>query len=200
MKYQNIGSELKKGKIIIYPTDTVYGVGGILEEEVLKNIYKVKSRKFNSPLIALISNPQMIEKIAVIEEEKKEKVEKLIEKFWPGGLTIILRKKESVPNIMVSNGETVGVRIPNHQVAIEIIESAGGVLATTSANISGEATPGSFEEISDEIKKRVDIIIDDGKCPLGEASTIIDMSKEKINILREGSISQKDIENIIGKI
>lgn len=201
INYDEIGAELKKGKLIIYPTDTVYGIGGIItNENTIKNIYKAKDRSFSSPLIALVSNTNKIEEIAFINEKNKEKIEKLIKKFWPGGLTIILESKNIVPPIMISNGKTVGVRMPNHETALKIIESAGGILPTTSANISGEATPRSYEELDNEFKKRVDIVIDGGKCPIGTASTIIDMSNENIKILREGAISQKQIEMVIGKI
>lgn len=200
MSLEKIGTRLKKGELIIYPTDTVYGVGGVLKEDTLKKIYEAKTRSFSSPLIALVNSLDKVDEIAIISDEHREKINKLIERFWPGGLTIILKKRENVPAIMVSNGETVGVRMPNHKLALDIIESAGGILATTSANISGEATPSSFVEISPIFKKRVDIVIDGGKCPIGTASTIIDMSKSKISILREGSISKEEIENIIGKI
>ena len=187
LDYKKIGEDLKKGKLIIYPTDTVYGVGGIItNEETIKNIYKAKDRSFSSPLIALVSSA--------------EKIEKLMKTFWPGGLTIILESKDIVPPIMISNGKTVGVRMPDHETALKIIESAGGILPTTSANISGEATPRSYDELDEEFKKRVDIIVDGGKCPIGTASTIIDMSGENIKILREGAISQEQIEKIIGKI
>ncbi|MCF2612249.1 L-threonylcarbamoyladenylate synthase [Fusobacterium perfoetens] len=200
MSLEKIGIRLKKGELIIYPTDTVYGVGGVLKEDTLKKIYEAKTRSFSSPLIALVNSLDKVDEIAIISDEHREKINKLIKRFWPGGLTIILKKRENVPAIMVSNGETVGVRMPNHKLALDIIESAGGILATTSANISGEATPSSFVEISPIFKERVDIVIDGGKCPIGTASTIIDMSKSKISILREGSISKEEIENIIGKI
>lgn len=201
LDYKKIGAELKNGKIIIYPTDTVYGVGGIItNEETIKNIYKAKDRSFSSPLIALISSADKIEEIAVINEKNRDKINKLIQVFWPGGLTIILESKKIVPPIMISNGKTVGVRMPDHEAALKIIESAGGILPTTSANISGEATPRSYEELDEKFKCRVDITVDGGKCPIGTASTIIDMSSENIKILREGAISQSQIENIIGKI
>ena len=201
LDYKKIGAELKNGKIIIYPTDTVYGVGGIItNEETIKNIYKAKDRSFSSPLIALISSADKIEEIAVINEKNRDKINKLIQAFWPGGLTIILESKKIVPPIMISNGKTVGVRMPDHEAALKIIESAGGILPTTSANISGEVTPRSYEELDEKFKCRVDITVDGGKCPIGTASTIIDMSSENIKILREGAISQSQIENIIGKI
>ena len=196
--YDEIGRLLKDGNLIIYPTDTVYGVGGIIEsDEAITKVYKAKERSFKSPLIVLVSDVSKIEEIAYIEEKNREKIEKLIKKFWPGGLTIILNKKENVPDIMVSGGKTVGVRMPDP--ALKIIEAAGGLLPTTSANISGEATPKSYEELSEAFKERVEILVDGGKCPIGNASTIIDMS-DKPKILRTGAISIEEIEKIIGKL
>ncbi|MCF0170911.1 MAG: threonylcarbamoyl-AMP synthase [Fusobacterium varium] len=198
--YNKIGKLLKEGNLIIYPTDTVYGVGGIIEsDESIAKIYKAKERSFKSPLIVLVSDVSKIEKIAYIEEKNREKIEKLIKEFWPGGLTIILNKKDNVPDIMVSGGKTVGVRMPNLDTTLKIIEAAGGLLPTTSANISGETTPRSYDELSEEFKERVEILVDGGRCPIGNASTIIDMS-DKPKILRTGAISIEDIEKIIGKL
>lgn len=198
--YEEIERYLKAGKLIIYPTDTVYGVGGIIEsEETIENIYKAKERNFKSPLIVLVSDMEKIEKIAYINEKNREKIEKLIKRFWPGGLTIILKRKDNVPDVMVSGGATVGVRMPEHEIALNIISRAGGMLPTTSANISGEATPKSYAELSEKFKSRVDIIVDGGECPIGSASTIIDMSDEP-KILRLGAISVEEIEKVIGKI
>ncbi len=137
INYEEIERYLRAGKLIIYPTDTVYGVGGIIEsEETIENIYKAKERNFKSPLIVLVSDVEKIEKIAYINEKNREKIEKLIKRFWPGGLTIILKRKDNVPDIMVSGGATVGVRMPEHEIALNIISRAGGMLPTTSANIS----------------------------------------------------------------
>ena len=205
-KENNIDLEVIKNKlnndgIIIYPTDTVYGVGASIDSlKGLQKIYEAKERNFNSPLIALLSKVEYIEKIAIIDEEKKIIIEKLASEFWPGALTIILNKKENVPGIMVSNGETVGVRIPALKLAQDIIESVGGILPTTSANISGEKTPRSFEELSEKFKERVEVIVDGGKSPLGIESTILDLTKTLPKILREGAIKKETIEKVIGKI
>lgn len=199
--FEKISTLLKEEKLIIYPTDTVYGIGAIINSEnAISNIYKAKKREFSSPLIALVSNKDKIEEIAYISENNKDKIDKLINKFWPGGLTIILKKKPCVPDIMTANGDTVGIRMPNLKIALDIIESVGGVFPTTSANISGETTPRAFNELSCEFKQRVDIIVDGGKSPVGIESTIIDMSKDTPKILRVGAISVKEIEDTIGKI
>ena len=198
---EKIGSLLKEGKLIIYPTDTVYGIGAIMDSiDAIKGVYNAKKRNFSSPLIVLVSDPNKISKIAYIDEKHKENINKLINKFWPGGLTIILKKKPCVPDIMTANGNTVGVRMPDLKLSLDIIDSVGGLFPTTSANISGEATPRSYEELSQEFKDRVDIIIDGGNSPVGVASTIIDMSGDTPKIIRVGAISIKEIEDVIGKI
>lgn len=198
---KKIKEKLDHGNIIVYPTDTVYGVGASIDSlEGINRIYSAKERSFTSPLIALISSIEYIDKIALIEEDKRVVIEKLAKEYWPGALTIILNKKEIVPGVMVSNGKTVGVRIPKLKIAQEIIEAAGGVLPTTSANLSGEKTPRSFDEVDQKFKERVDILVDGGKSPLGIESTIIDLTKEVPVILREGAIKKESIEKVIGKI
>jgi len=200
LNYEEISNMVADGSLIIYPTDTVYGLGASIEmKESLDKIYKVKERDEKSPLIALLSDKKYMKKVAVINEMNRKKIEKLIENFWPGGLTIILDKKRIIPSNMVSNGTSVGVRIPNHEISIKIIESCGGILATTSANISGEPSPRSYTELSEKIKSRVEIVIDDNKTPKGVESTIIDM-RGTPKILRQGNITQIDIEKIIGKM
>jgi len=200
LNYEEISNMVADGDLIIYPTDTVYGLGASIEmKESLDKIYEVKERDQKSPLIALLSDKKYVEKVAVVNEINRKEIEKLIENFWPGGLTIILDKKRIIPSNMVSNGTSVGVRIPNHKISIKIIESCGGILATTSANISGEPSPRSYEELSEEIKSRVEIVVDDNETPKGVESTIIDM-RGTPKILREGHITQIEIEKIIGKM
>lgn len=198
---ENLKDRLLNGALIIYPTDTVYGLGAIIEDKkALERIYRAKSRAFSSPLIALISSIDKIEKIAYLDKKNTKLVKKLAENFFPGALTIILKRKENVPDIMVSNGDTVGIRMPNLKIALDIIEMAGGVLATTSANISGEASPKSYSELSDSIKSKVDIIINGGECSIGEVSTILDLTQKVPKILRKGAITKENLEKIIGKI
>ena len=200
-KWSLLSQEIKKGSLIIYPTDTVYGLGAIVtNEQSINNIYLAKSRSFTSPLIALLSSVDKVEEVATISDENREVLEKLAHAFWPGALTVILKRKEHIPSIMVSGGDTIGVRIPNLDLAIKIIDLAGGILATTSANISGESTPKSYNELSEAIKSRVDILVDGGECKLGEASTIIDLTSDVPKILRKGAISTDEITKIIGRV
>ncbi len=198
--FNRIKELLEEKEIVVYPTDTVYGVGGLITfEEAIKKIYQAKERSYNSPIIALVSSVDKVEEIAYINEKNRELIERLIERFWPGGLTIILKKREFVPDILTAKGDTIGIRMPNLDIALKIIESVGGVLPTTSANISGETTPRSYDEVSERFRDRVGILIDGGKSPLGEESTIIDMSNEP-KIVRIGAIPVEEIEKVIGKI
>ncbi|WP_143403516.1 L-threonylcarbamoyladenylate synthase [Fusobacterium massiliense] len=200
-EWVGLSQRIKSGELIIYPTDTVYGLGAIISnEESINNIYFAKSRSFNSPLIALLSSVDKVDEVAEVSVEDRELLNKLAKAFWPGALTVILRKKDYIPEIMVSGGNTIGVRIPNLDLAIKIIDLAGGVLATTSANISGEPSPKSYEELSEAIKSKVNLLIDGGKCKLGEVSTIIDLTKKVPKILRKGAITTEEIEKIIGKV
>ena len=200
-EWVGLSQRIKSGELIIYPTDTVYGLGAIISnEESINNIYFAKSRSFNSPLIALLSSVDKVDEVAEVSVEDRELLNKLAKAFWPGALTVILRKKDYIPEIMVSGGNTIGVRIPNLDLAIKILDLAGGVLATTSANISGEPSPKSYEELSEAIKSKVNLLIDGGKCKLGEVSTIIDLTKKVPKILRKGAITTEEIEKIIGKV
>ena len=198
--FNRIKELLEEKEIVVYPTDTVYGVGGLItSEEAIKKIYQAKERSYNSPIIALVSSVDKVEDIAYINEKNRDLIERLIERFWPGGLTIILKKREFVPDILTAKGDTIGIRMPNLDIALKIIESVGGVLPTTSANISGETTPRSYDEVSERFRERVGILIDGGKSPLGEESTIINMSNEP-KIVRVGAIPVEEIEKVIGKI
>ncbi|GLI56534.1 threonylcarbamoyl-AMP synthase [Propionigenium maris DSM 9537] len=189
----------EENALIVYPTDTVYGVGGSMYSiEAIEKIYAAKEREFTSPLIALVSDVDRVQEIAHMGENR-EKIEKLMKEFWPGALTIILDKKDSVPARMVSGGTSVGVRMPNHPVALDIIEACGGILPTTSANISGEPSPKNHTEVSESFKSRVEIVVEGGDCPVGIESTILDMRGEP-KILRAGGISKEELEEVIGKI
>jgi L-threonylcarbamoyladenylate synthase len=196
-KLPEISDRVKKGELIVYPTDTVYGLGATIDNlDAIERIYKVKSRAFSSPLIALVSKKESVKKIAELGENR-EAVEKLMDAFWPGALTIILEKKDVIPAEMVSGTNTVGIRMPNLDISLEIIEACGGILATTSANISGNPSAKCFEDLDEKLLERIDIEIDGGSCIVGIESTILDMRNEP-KIIRMGGISKENIEKILG--
>lgn len=194
-----IGKEVKEGKIVAFPTDTVYGLGAeVSNDESIKKVYDVKNRPYDSPLIVLIGEKSFLDKLVYV---KNSKVDVLVEKFWPGGLTLILDKKDWVSSRITSGGKTLGVRMPDNDIARNLIVASGGALATPSANKSGQLSPVSAEHVVKQFEDHeIDYVIDGGKTAKAIESTILDMTKEPPLILRSGAVSKEDIEKYIGHI
>ncbi|MBQ6323403.1 MAG: threonylcarbamoyl-AMP synthase [Bacilli bacterium] len=185
-KLKLIKETLDNDGIIIFPTDTVYGIGcNCYSEKALKKLFSFKNRPLSKPINVLTDS---ITKIELVSQNISEKERELINKYLPGDLTIILDKKENVPDLLTANLKTIGVRIPNHKVALEILKEYPYPLATTSVNLSGESPGIEVEDFIEEFKDKVDIIVDGGKSPIGVASTIVRIENNKINILREGNL------------
>ena len=190
-------SSLKNGNIGIFPTDTVYGIGcDSLNSDSIHKLYTAKKRNLNNPINVLISDFNMLKNF-VLPLNNIEK--KLIDMFWPGALTIIFKKSNLVPDILTSNLETVGIRMPNNKVCLELINKFGFPIATSSANISKKMP---YTDINDDIindfKDNVDFIINSGKICSGIPSTIVEVNSNDIIILRNGSISKNDISSAFG--
>jgi len=170
---------LRRGKILIYPTDTVYGLGCSVDSPEVKKIFDIKKRERNMPLSVAFSGIEMVEEYAIVgDEERKFVVDNIDEPY-----TFILKKKNGIPDAITAGKDTVGVRIPNHAVVRALVEKAGVPIITTSANVSGEAPSVSVEGIADEIKEGADLIIDSGPCRVGKPSKVIDLRSGKV--LRE---------------
>lgn len=188
---------IKKGGIVVFPTETVYGIGGNgLDEQAIKKIYNVKDRPLDKPISLLVSSMEMVEKLA---KDITELEYKLMESFFPGPFTIILKKQNIVPNILTANQDTVGIRMPSNEIAINLIEYANTPIATPSANISGKPSGTDIQQIMKEFEGEVDCFIDGGECELGISSTIVKVIDGVPHILREGSITREQIEEIVGK-
>lgn len=182
---ENVINVIENGGIVIFPTDTVYGVAAnSLDEEAIKKLFNLKRRDDNKPICVLTSSVDKIKKVAYITEEEQ----KIINKYMPGALTLILKKKEKVSDILTSNLKTIGVRIPNNEIALKILDRAEYPLATTSANISGSEAAIELGDLIDIFNNKVDIIIDGGITNLKLSSTIVKIEKDEIKILREGTI------------
>ena len=183
---------IKNGGIVVFPTETVYGIGtNGLNENSIKRLYEVKQRPLNKPISLLVNGIEMIEQIT---QNISELEYKLIKKFMPGPFTIILKKKDIVPNILTANGDTVGIRMPENKVALKLIEYAGVPIATPSANISGKPSGTTLDMINNDFGEKVDYFIDGGKSKIGVASTIVQVIGGKPHILREGAILKEDID------
>lgn len=173
---------LKRGGTVVYPTDTVYGIGAnIFNEEAIQKVYSIKKRSPLKPVSACVSKIQDIHKIAYMDKN----TEKLVQKILPGPFTVILKKRENVPSILISGGEKIGVRIPDSKVCMEL--SMEFPITTTSANISGKNIPESLDGILKQLDGEIDLILDAGVCKHGIHSTVIDMT-DSPKIVRKGAI------------
>ncbi|MDF2541939.1 MAG: ywlC [Herbinix sp.] len=189
---------LKSGGLVAFPTETVYGLGAnALEELAAGKIYEAKGRPSDNPLIVHIANKMDINQLA---KDIPETAYKLAEVFWPGPLTIILKKKECVPYGTTGGLDTVAIRLPANKIARELIELSGIFVAAPSANRSGKPSPTKAEHVIEDLSGKVDMIIDGGKATLGLESTIIDLTGEKPMILRPGCITQQMLSNVIGEV
>ena len=187
---ENTIDVLKNGGIVILPTDTVYGIACEMNnEEAIKKLFKLKVRSDDKPICVLTSSMEKIKKVAYINGQE----EKIIKKYMPGALTIILDKKENVSNILTSNLKTIGVRIPNNKILLEILNKLEFPLAVTSANISGKEAAIIIEDFINEFNNKIDIIIDGGMTKIKVASTIVKIENRKIKILRDGAIKKIEI-------
>lgn len=188
--------ELKKGNIGILPTDTVYGIGcDSLNIQAINNLYKIKDRNLNKPINILISNIEMAKKY-VKSINKIE--EKLMESFWPGGLTIIFDKSNIVPNILTSNLNTIGIRMPNNTVCLDIINKFGKPIAMSSANLADKAPNTDLNSLLLDFNNKVSFIINDKNLDNQIPSTIVRVENNEIKILRKGCISSNDIQKCFG--
>ncbi len=186
---------LKNGGLAVFPTETVYGIGvNAFDEDAIKALYEKKQRSLDKPLLMHISGIEMAEEIGVLDDKARE----LINRFTPGPLTLVVKKKPKVPAIALSNGDTVGLRFPSNDIFLKISHAFGMPIAATSANISGSKSATDFNEL-DEVKNIADVIIDGGECSVGVESTIVSLVGEKPKILRLGSFPKDKIEEVLGK-
>ena len=183
---------IQEGGIVIFPTETVYGIGvNGLNETAIKKLYEVKQRPTNKPISLLVNSIEMIEKVA---KDITEIEYDLIKRFLPGPLTIVLKKKDIVPDIVTAGFDTIGIRMPENEIALKLIEYAGVPIATPSANISGRPSGTNLKAIMKDFNDKVDYFIDGGISKIGVASTIVQVVNDNPYILRKGKISEEQIK------
>ena len=187
---------IKKGGTVIFPTETVYGLGANgLDEEACKKIFQAKGRPSDNPLILHISSMEQLDKIV---KEIPESARKLADKFWPGPLTIIFEKSPIVGDIISAGLNTVAVRMPNNEIALELIRLSGCPIAAPSANTSGKPSPTNVDHVIEDMNGRVDMIIDGGQCNIGLESTVLDLTGDCPTILRPGGVTKEQIQEVLG--
>lgn len=186
---------IKNGGIVVFPTETVYGIGAnALNAEAVKKIYEIKKRPLTKPINLLVNSVEMIEKVA---KDITPLEYAIIKEFFPGPLTMILKKKEIVPDIVTAGGATVGIRMPANEIALELIKKAGVPLATPSANISDKPSKTNIKDVMKDFPKGVDCFIDGGESRIGVASTIVQVIDGVPHILRQGTITEEQIKKLI---
>ncbi len=196
--YEKAGEIIRKGGLVAFPTETVYGLGGNgFDADAAAKIYAAKGRPSDNPLILHISDTDML---SMITDEVTDKAKKLMEKFWPGPLTMIFNKKKEVPYETTGGLCTVAVRMPDHEVARELIAAAGTPIAAPSANISGRPSPTLALHVYEDLAGKIDMIIDGGSVGIGLESTIIDTTCNPPMILRPGYITKNMFEEVIGEV
>ena len=197
-KLKEVGDILRSGGLVLFPTETVYGLGANgLDASAVKRIYLAKGRGLNNPINLLVSNMEMVETVA---ENISPLEYKLMGTFFPGPFTIILRKRAIVPDIVTAGQPFVGVRMPNGIIARKLVEYAEVPIAAPSANISGKVSGTSFKDIFEDFKDKVDCAIDGGNSEIGIESTIVKVIDEVPHILRPGSITAEQIKEVAGKV
>ena len=196
-KIRKAASIIKKGGIVAFPTETVYGLGAnALNPAAVKKIFLAKVRPFDDPLIIHINNFEDVVKLAI---KISPLAQTIMKKYWPGPLTVILKKSKSVPKITTGGQETVAIRMPNNKIACSLIKEAATPIAAPSANSFGKPSPTLAEHVLEDLDGKIDLVIDGGKTSIGLESTVLDVTSNIPVILRPGKISYEKL-CLLGKI
>jgi len=189
---------IKGGGIVAFPTETVYGLGAdAFNPLAVARVFEVKKRPYFDPLIIHVAHPSDVEELV---KEIPSNAKKLVEKFWPGPLTVVLLKEEDIPDIVTAGLPTVAIRMPNHPMALSLIKESKCPIAAPSANPFGYLSPTTAEHVREQLGDQVDLILDGGPCPVGVESTIVSFLEGRLRLLRPGGVSLEEIESIIGKV
>jgi len=189
-------SILRAGGLVAFPTDTVYGLAGhAYLPEAVEKIYQVKERAKEKAIPLLLADSEQVQEVA---SDVPPVAYRLMEAFWPGGLTIVLSKSPRVPDVVTAGGTTVALRTPDHPFVLALIQALGAPLAATSANVSGHPPATTAREALRELGGRITLIVDGGTCPGGVPSTVLDLTVSPPRVLREGAVAWEKIRQVLG--
>ncbi|MHC1756281.1 MAG: L-threonylcarbamoyladenylate synthase [Methanosarcina sp.] len=189
---------IKRGGTVAFPTETVYGLGADgLDPDAVRKIFEAKERPPGNPLSLLVHSREDLGKVA---KNIPEKAFKLMDAFWPGPLTIVLEKNDIVPEITSGNLPSIGLRMPDHRIPLELVKRSGTPLAAPSANLSGKPSPSLAAHVLADLAGRIDAVIDGGGTAIGLESTVVDMTVEPPVVLRPGAVGIDELERVIGKV
>jgi len=190
--------EIKKGNLVAFPTETVYGLGAdVLNEKAVAKIFQAKGRPFNDPLIVHIADVKELNRLF---KHVPPVALKLAKAFWPGPLTLVLKKSELVSGIITAGLDTVAVRMPAGNIALSLIREAKTPIAAPSANLFGRTSPTTAQHVADDLGGKIEMIIDGGKTKVGVESTVLDITTRPVQVLRAGGISLEKLQKVIGQV
>ncbi|RMG51791.1 MAG: threonylcarbamoyl-AMP synthase [Acidobacteria bacterium] len=189
---------IRSGGLVAFPTETVYGLGAdAFNALAVARVFEVKNRPQFDPLIVHVADKKMVDELCTAVNDRARK---LIDRFWPGPLTLVLPKRAAVPDIVTAGLPTVAVRMPAHPVALRLIEQSRTPIAAPSANPFGYLSPTSAEHVAEYLGDKVDLILDGGPCPIGVESTVLDVTQPEATVLRPGGLPVEEIERVIGEV
>lgn len=189
---------IKKGGLVAFPTETVYGLGAdALNSKAVLALFKAKKRPLDNPPIVHVSDLKEVYKLA---EKVPNKAEKLMKKFWPGPLTLIFRRSSIVPDVTVASLNTVAIRMPKHNVALALIKESNCPIAAPSANIAGKPSPTTAQHVLEDLKGRIDAVLDAGSTKIGVESTVLDVTVDPPQILRPGGTSFEELKKVLSEV
>ncbi|MGQ9646841.1 MAG: L-threonylcarbamoyladenylate synthase [Thermodesulfobacteriota bacterium] len=195
---QQAAEIIRRGGLVAFPTETVYGLGADAFNPIaVARIFEVKKRPYFDPLIVHVSNPNDLHRLVA---EVPITARRLLEQFWPGPLTLVLKKKEAVPDIVTSGLPTVAVRMPRHPMTLRLISLSGTPIVGPSANRFGYLSPTTAEHVREQLRDQIDFVLDGGPCDVGVESTIISFAEENPRLLRAGGIPVEEIETTAGRV
>ena len=194
---KNVAEIMKNGGIAVFPTDTVYGLGAVPLKKSIEKIYEIKKRDFSKKIIALINDISNLNEMIDETSENMDKISPVLREYWPGELTVIFKADRKFTRKFDEELDTIGVRIPKNETALEIIKNAGGIVLTTSANISGENPVTRLNSLNEEIREKADCVIEDESTLTGKPSTIVKYENGKIELLRKGNVSIENIKKLM---
>ncbi|MFC1905865.1 L-threonylcarbamoyladenylate synthase [Chloroflexota bacterium] len=194
--YESAIELMQNGGVVALPTDTAYCLAADIHiDGAVRKVFEIKNRPFDKALPIFLPGKEALKSVAI---DIPDVAWALADKFWPGGLTIILKKHPSLLTLAVSGGNTLAVRVPDHPIPLDVIASIGSPITGTSANIAGQTSPVTADEVYRQIGDRVDMIVDGGRCPASELSTIVDLTVSVAKVLRDGAITKEQIEKACG--
>ena len=189
---------IRRGELVVFPTETVYGLAAdALNVSAVNKVFEAKGRFDHQPLPVQVASLADVGRVA---EFIPESARPLAERFWPGPLTLVLMKSAALPSIVTGGRETVGVRVPDHPVALALVKEVGAPIVATSANVSGGAAPRNAEQAIRDVGEKVSLVLDGGECRLGVSSTVVDVSVSPAKILRRGTIGVDEIRKVLGEV